>query len=412
MSVLAFISTYFIIEKSHFNFKQLVLLSLVYRLIFFIAIPNLSQDFFRFFWDGQLVLNGINPYIENVNYYFTEGLSQKIHQAEILREGMGGLNASNYSNYPPFSQLLYAFSSWFAGESIVRFIITLRLFLIGFDVLFIYFVKKILLFFNKDPRHLFWYILNPLCLLEIMGNLHLEGVMISLFFFGFYLILRKQYLWSALLISLSISTKLMSLIFLPILLQYFFTHYKFPINVKHTLKLCSGLVLFLVIQFAWFYHPTFITNYSETIGLWFGKFEFNASIYYVVREFGYQIMGWNIIQTYSQFMPVISVLCFLIILYKRQAKPILMLESFMWMLCIYYFLSTTIHPWYILFPLALSIFTKYNFMLFWSFLILLSYSAYTPNNVEESFLMLSLEYGILFLFLIYEIQVARTKSIL
>lgn len=402
LSGFGFALTYILIEKSQLNFKQLVLLSIVYRLIFLLATPNLSQDFFRFFWDGQLVLQGINPYLENVNYYFAEGLDYKINHAEILRQGMGELNASHYSNYPPFSQFLYAISAWFAGKSITGFIIALRLLLIGFDMLFIFFARKILLYFKQDPKNLFWYILNPLCLLEITGNLHLEGVMIALFVAGFYFILKQKYWWSALFISLSITTKLMSVIFLLILLLYFFKQFSFPSNFKRFLKFGLGLILYLLIQFAWFYSPTFISNYSETISLWFGKFEFNASLFYIVRWLGFQVVGWNVIQTYSQFMPLVSIFCFLIILFKRGAKPEMVLGSFMWMLCVYYFLSTTIHPWYILFPLALSVFTRFRFLIVWSFLILLSYYAYKPERVEESYWLLILEYSTLAIVVISE----------
>mgnify|MGYP005853136897 CR=1 FL=1 len=404
LSALPFAITFILIEKSELNFKQLAIISIIYRFIFLLATPNLSQDFFRFFWDGQMVLDGINPYLQNVNYYFDKGLAHNIHRAEILRQGMGELNASHYSNYPPFSQFLYAVSAWFAGESIPGFIIALRLILIGFDVLFIFFAGKILRYFNKTPKRLFWYILNPLCLLEITGNLHLEGVMIALFVTGFYFILKNQYWWSALLISLSISTKLMSLIFIPVTLVYFWKHYKFPSNLKQISKFGLGLILFLLVEFAWFYSPSFVNNFSETIALWFGKFEFNACIFYLVRGLGYQIVGWNIIETYAQIMPILSILIFLAILYKRKAQTQTMLGIFMWMLCVYYFLSTTIHPWYILFPLALSVFTRYKFMQVWSFLILLSYNAYQSDSVEESFWLLTLEYGILALVIIYELK--------
>ena len=403
LSVFAFIITYILIEKSQLKFNQLLILALVYRLIFLLASPNLSQDFFRFFWDGQLVLQGINPYVENVNYYFDNNLTHLIYNASELRQGMGELNARHYSNYPPMSQFIYAISAWFAKDSIYGFIIALRLILISFDLLFIFFAKKILEAFQKEPRILFWYVLNPLCILEITGNLHLEGVMISLFIMGFYFMMKHKFTFSALCLSLSITTKLMSLIFIPILIKYFLVKLKTPKSYKSILVYGFWLFSFLLIQFAFFYNPTFINNFAETLSLWFGKFEFNASIFYIVRWIGYEIVGWNIIQTYGVYMPVAFVIIFLASMFITKATLTKILELLMWMFVIYYLLSTTVHPWYILFPLALSVFTNYKFVILWSVLILTSYYAYTITEVKESELFLILEYGVVLLYMAYEI---------
>ncbi|RRO19649.1 mannosyltransferase [Flavobacteriaceae bacterium 14752] len=409
LTAISFLVTYVVIEKSKLSFNHLLYLALIYRLIFIWAIPNLSQDFFRFFWDGQLILQGINPFIENVNYYFNEGLDQNITQADILLQGMGELNASHYSNYPPTSQFIYAVSAWLAKNSIMGFIISLRLILISFDILFVFFAKKLLIHFNKNPKNLFWYILNPLCLIEVTGNLHLEGVMISLFIIGFYFLIKNQKILSALFLSLSISTKLLSLIFLPITLKYFLKTYKFKRASKGIFYFGFWLLLFLAIQFAFFYDEKFISNFTESVGLWFGKFEFNASIFYVVRWFGYQHTGWNIIQTYGKIMPIISIILFLILLLKFKTSPVKMLECFMWMLTVYFLLSTTVHPWYILFPLALSVFNTYKYVYVWSFVVIFSYFSYKiSGDVFESTWLLAIEYGILLMAIMLDIGKRKT----
>ena len=48
------------------NFNQLsvlFLLGIVCRLFFFWELPLLSQDFYRFLWDGVIQSQGINPYL-------------------------------------------------------------------------------------------------------------------------------------------------------------------------------------------------------------------------------------------------------------------------------------------------------------------------------------------------------------
>lgn len=404
LSALAFLFFYLIVHQGDLTFRQLVGLSIIYRLVFLFSSPQLSQDFFRFFWDGQLVINGINPYLKTVDAYFNSS-TDFVYQAELLREGMGSLNAGNFSNYPPFSQFLYAVSAWIARDSVLVFIVVLRLILIGFDIVFIYFADKLLRQFNKNPKILFWYILNPLCILEITGNLHLEGVMIALFVAGIYFLSTQRYLGCGVVVGLSVGTKLLSLVAVPLLLIFIWRKAKHLDKYKKTLLFTLAFSLALGLQFLPFLDPIFFENYAKTIGLWFGKFEFNAGIFYLVRWIGFQIYGYNIIQTYGYIMPLLSMLIFLIFIYKTRAKLRVVLESFMWMLSFYFLLSTTVHPWYILFPLALGVFTNYRFPALWSFLVLLSYFAYAGNHFKESEIVLFIEYGLLLSFMILEIRV-------
>jgi hypothetical protein len=59
----------------------------------------------------------------------------------------------------------------------------------------------------------------------------------------------------------------------------------------------------------------------------------------------------------------------------------------------YLLLSSTIHPWYILPFLMLSIYTNYLFPLVWSFTVFLSYTFYSHgNNASSNELILWLEY--------------------
>ena len=71
--------------------------------------------------------------------------------------------------------------------------------------------------------------------------------------------------------------------------------------------------------------------------------------------------------------------------------------------CLYYFTATTVHPWYIIFPLLLGVFTNYRFVILWSATVILSYSAYGTSDVQERPLILLVEYLPVFGFLTYEI---------
>ena len=69
-------------------------LGVIFRFIFLFAIPNLSQDFYRFIWDGFVVLEGSNPYLFTPEQYLLnpESFAFSIPLANELYEGMGALN--------------------------------------------------------------------------------------------------------------------------------------------------------------------------------------------------------------------------------------------------------------------------------------------------------------------------------
>lgn len=389
---------FYILKTSAFNFKALVIVSVLSRLVFLFAIPNLSQDFYRFIWDGRLILDGINPYLHTPQHLISSGFFQPA-QAQELINGMGTLSAGHYSNYPPLNQLCFALASLFSANSILGSVIGLRMLIIASDIGTLYFGIKLLEKLKLPVDNIFWYILNPFIIIELTGNLHFEGVMIFFLVWSLYLLATGKWIWSAVVLSASISIKLIPLILLPLFFQ--------KLGWKKSLAYYSiiGSITFLL--FIPFYASEFIYNYAETIGLWFQKFEFNASLYYLARWFGYFFRGWNEIAIIGKVIPVLVLLSVLTIAFFRNNKSMIkLITACLLVLSIYFFMSTTVHPWYVASLLFLSVFTKYRFPLAWSFVIILSYFAYLNVNKadkSENLWVIGIEYIVVYAVFIWEI---------
>tara|TARA_B100000524_G_scaffold325239_1_gene208053 strand:- start:450 stop:1580 length:1131 start_codon:yes stop_codon:yes gene_type:complete len=371
----------------------MIKIGLVFRLIILISTPNLSQDFYRFFWDGQLILNGFNPYLNTPNQIIISKLISFPEMNEIY-ELMGSLSQNNYSNYPPIHQIITFLALLITDKSIITSIISLRLILILFDLGILFYGIKLLKKLKKPKNIIFIYFLNPLVILELTGNLHLEGVMVFFMILSFYHLYRKKEIYSGIFLGLSILTKLIPLMILPLFL--------YRLGLKKSIRFIVTITGVISTGFAPFINFKSLINYSKSINLWFSNFEFNASFYYALKEI---FKGFNIrlidYMVYVIPISILIVLTYLISMKKNKTQDIL--TQSLIILTTYLFISTTIHPWYIIPLIFLSCFTNYRYPIFWSLTIFLSYFSYYEIQVNENHFLLAIEYGLLIGILFYEI---------
>lgn len=177
------------------------------------------------------------------------------------------------------------------------------------------------------------------------------------------------------------------------LLPFFF--FRFQKKVKALSVIISLGILAL---FIWLMTSTpQLQSFFNSLDLYFRKFEFNASIYFILREIGNWLSGYNLISILGPLLAISTVILNVIYAYKLRKED--MVTSFfkyaliVW--AVYLFLSTTVHPWYIM-PLVLfSMFTKYRFAIAWSFTVVLSYAFYHDDFSKIFPYLIAAEYGII-----------------
>lgn len=363
--------------------------------ILILAPPQLSNDFYRFIWDGELLTRGINPFAHTPNELIshTEFFNSQYYRS--LYHGMGELSQAHYSCYPVVNQALF-FPGAFFFDNIGANVISLRIIVILGDVLtFIYMIKLLKLLGLK--QHLAWlYLMNPLILLEFTGNLHFEGVMIGFILMATYYLLRLKIFQGGVALALAIQTKLNPLLLLPLFFKY--------IKFNRSLILVGTSLIFSIFIGGILISEQGLANMLDSINEYFVRFEFNGSIFYLFRELGFLTIGHDPIQ----FMgPILSVLTFVIImaiaLFKRIDTKVDVMTALMFGYVTYYLFATTVHPWYITMALAFSIFTQYRFVLVWSLMIGVSYFAYGEEAFKENGWLILLEYLVVYGIMFYEI---------
>lgn len=384
---------YFIRIREKLSEKSTNLLALIFHVVPLFAIPTLSPDIYRFIWDGEILTHGIHPYAYTPQELTGEPFFQSSAYLNSLFSEITDLSRSNYSLYPTVNQLYFILPALITENSIAAVII-MKLLVLSTGILGYIYLKKILKSLKLPARNAWMLAINPFIIIELSGNLHFEGVMLSWLFVAFYFVLTKKWVLAALCWAIAINVKLTPLLLLPFLWRF--------IGWKVALKTYVMVGVFSVLILGVYLWPSVIPNFLRSIELYFNNFQFNSSLFAITEYILYPVYDYETILVVG---PLLSKVSMIIICFVAIVKPIktgeVWFERMLWGYLIYLLFATTIHPWYIVFPFGLSILTKNSFMIGWTFLIMLSYGFYSFENELISNGLIMLEYsGLLILILL------------
>lgn len=416
------------------NFSSFLVIAIVFRLAFLFSFPRLSDDYFRFVWDGIMTNLFHNPYTVLPSTFMRH--SGDVN--ELLEQLYSRMNSPDYYTiYPPVLQFIFAFAAWLSPHSLLGAIMVLRLSCIAAEIGTLVLLKKLLHHFQLPVTNLLWYALNPLVILELSGNLHFEAVMIFFLVLAIYwlvmagralsnpsaaihkkrlermaspgvnnagIAIKPLFIFSAIAFSLSIATKLIPLLFLPFLIRRL--GWKRSIVYFAVIGAMLALLILPIIDHA------LISNFGSSIDLYFQKFEFNASIYYIIRWMGFEVKGYNIIQSAGPWLAA-SVFISVMVLMVTEKK--ITIRNFFSMaqgaLTIFLLLSTTVHPWYLTTLVMFSVFTEMKFAMVWSLMVILTYATYQTQPYQENLWLTAAEYSAVVLTMLIELRSRRSDLI-
>jgi len=385
---ITFLAAY-LLYRSTLSIPFLLLFGIFLRLLLAFMFPNLSDDVYRFIWDGQLLSAGLDPFDKlpseiAASGTFPGGTSQMLFER---------LNSPDYFTvYPPLMQYIFFASARIAGTDIFYNVLFFRSIIILTEVGIIY------LFYKKNPanRNILFYALNPTVILEFTGNLHFESIMLLFLVAGVWYY-GSVPIRSGISIGLAAAVKLVPLIFGPILL--------FASPIRHSFRLF--VAMFMILIFVWLplFGQELMGGMQESLALYFNKFEFNASIYYIVRAIGYWRFGYNDIAFIGPFLAWVTLAVIIILSwYLRKSKGTRLLTAFGIILTAYLFLATTIHPWYVATAAGLMVFSKFRYQAIWTFTAMFSYLGYSTTGYSLNEFWLILEYFLVLVVLLLDIR--------
>lgn len=397
--------------------QRWVVLGIVLRVLLLFSLPNLSNDFYRFLWDGRLIANGIHPFSHPPVYFWENGIVVPGLDAQLYE----GLNSARfYTVYPPVCQVIFWLAAVLFPTGLHGGVFVLKLFLLACEIGTI----RLLWYRDADSgfaqRSAVWYALNPLAIFEVVGNAHFEGAVV----YGMLKalsIMSIAKIWvspvalpvSALWWALAVASKLLPLLFVPIVWAWF--------ELRRGWYWVCWLGLWCALLFAPLLQPTIVLNMLNSIELYFNQFEFNASGYYIVKFVSIWLTGNPYlapkIGTWTACLTLIGIAVLSWRLWRwppffhlAPDGPVSLQSTLLWASSLYLFFTSTVHPWYVVIPLALGLSTNHwRFPVVWSGVAILSYSHYIGGGLRENFALIGLEYALLAGYVIWEISRPRVK---
>ena len=368
--------------------------AVVFRLIILFAVPNLSDDFYRFLWDGNLLAGGENPFLHLPQWY--------IDHPEAVVPGIDKflfykLNSQQYFTvYPPLLQASFWIASALAQDYFLIHVVLLKTFIFLAEVGSILFLIQLVKRFKLPANSVLVYALNPLVIVEL-SNLHFEAFMIFFLLGAVYFLASEKWLPSAVMFGCAVGAKIIPVMFLPFLIR--------RLGWKKSLGYFAVVGGVAMILFWPILNPEALLNFVASLKLYFAKFEYNASFYYFIRGV---IGGWS-----NRILGVLfPVIVFFSIMRMAQKEITLtwitFAEHILFSITLYYLLATTVHPWYLTTFIAFAALTGYRYPLVWSGMITLTYVTYiVPGQYVEQNWIIFLEYLTVFAFLFYEVVLKR-----
>ncbi|MXW65093.1 MAG: DUF2029 domain-containing protein [Bacteroidetes bacterium SB0668_bin_1] len=247
-----------------------IVFALVLRLAVFWLPPGLSDDAYRYVWDGLVQAEGYNPYLHTPDSPELEALREEPVYDELNSPGV-------YTVYPPVSQLIFRIGAVFydRGWEVSWFVIKGLLALFEFGAVLV--LSRML-----RPRQLLLYAWNPAVVLAGAGQGHGEAAMVLFLALMLFALKNKRGVWASVWLACAGGVKLYPFLLFPFLWRRF--------GWK---SIAAGLGIAFLPALP-FFHPEGIGKILSSLNLYVRLFEFNAGLYYGIKHFLALLTGMDL----------------------------------------------------------------------------------------------------------------------
>ncbi|MEL7361683.1 MAG: hypothetical protein AAFN13_06400, partial [Bacteroidota bacterium] len=299
--------------------------------------PTLSDDAYRYLWDGRLTVEMENPYLHTPET-LPDSLTAIVDPSGSLFKELN--SPHYYSVYPPPSQYAFAIGS-LLGRNGYRNAFTLyKIVIIALEVLSLIWLANVV-----PVAFVVLLAWHPLLILEVAGQGHTEGLWVVGCMAGFSALLQGRSKLGIAFITVGAWAKMVPLLLVP-----------FLVLRKGWGAAVAALAVTLTL-WAPFISLEAMANIGASLRLYVQLFEFNGGPYFLIKHVWLALTGVDVSKTLGPLLSGVF-LAFVLSVYLfelRRRTPSRMLLPSVGLLLLggYLLATTTVHPWYVLMPIAL-----------------------------------------------------------
>lgn len=344
-----------------------------FRLCMLASTPSLSDDVYRYLWEGKLFATGINPFAHAPS----DPALAHLQDPAVFPH----INHKEYpAIYPPLNQFMFALTTIISPT-----ITAMKSPFILFDLLSIAVLMLILRERREDSSRVIIYAWNPLIIVEFAGSGHLDSAGIFFLMLALYLFSRRKSRAATFCLAFSFLAKFIPLLFLP----FFLTRRK-VINLG---IFCIASVIF--------YLPFLDAGRKlfESLLVYSEHWVFNASLYEAIlwsRTSPLQARGISLI---------LLILIVTFIFFRYEQEEAIYYVSFV-TLGGFLLLTPTLHPWYLCWIVPFLVIFPNRAWIYFTGSVFLSYfilKGYVETGVwKENIVVKLVEYLPFYTLLIYD----------
>ncbi len=344
-------------------------------------VSYLSDDVYRYIWEGKLIVNNYNPFVIAPTDMYNTPLADSTIYPLINHPW-------NVTIYPPVSQYLFAASYLIGGDSILGFKLLALLFELMSLFLMYQFIKK----YQLPDWSYCIYLFSPMIIIEFLFSNHLDIFGLP-FLLGSLILLkdyRKHIIALSLLLALGVLVKFYILFFIPFIFFY--------IGKTEKLKLIAVFSTTILI----FYLPFILSSGFDLFGslfVYLDSWQYNGSLYLLLQYIFSP-------ETARYICFAIFFIAFLPLLLLPRFKNNPILQCFI-IFTVYVIVTPAIFNWYLLWIFPFMIYYRSIAFIVLTGTSMLSYHVlvgYYENGIWSQMPLLSLtSYILFFSLLLYEI---------
>jgi len=166
-------------QPSRSTFLTVIVFAALFRLSLLFAPPYLSDDIYRYVWDGRVQAAGINPY----RYIPADPALAHLRDDQIYKRINRRDNA--HTMYPPVAE-----GVWFLTTRVSESVTWMKATMIFFEGIAIWAIAQLLASFNLPRQRILLYAWHPLTVWEFAGSGHLDAIAIA--FISLALLARRR----------------------------------------------------------------------------------------------------------------------------------------------------------------------------------------------------------------------------